>query len=247
MYFQTPRTIMIKCIAIDNELLALKQIESYIDKSPFLEKLAIYTSPEKAIDVLQEKQVDLMFIDIDMPDLNGIDFVKLLDNPPMVIFTSVNSQHAIDGFRLNAIDYLLKPLNYSEFLKSAHKAKARFKIHQPITSPDKTENNFLFIKSNYKTIKIDLNHIKYIESISEYMKIHLDNSTEVMSLCSLKSIEDKLPDYKFMRIHRSYIVNLTKISVIDRNRIIFDDKIYISVSEKYKSKFQNWVNENILV
>jgi len=236
---------MIKCIAIDNEPLALKQIESYIDKASFLEKLAIYASPEKAMDVLKENQVDLMFVDI--ADLNGIDFVKLLDNPPMVIFTSAHSQYAIEGFRLNAIDYLLKPFNYSEFFESAHKAKTRLKNHQLITTLVKTENNFLFIKSKYKTIKIDLNNIKYIESINEYMKIHLDNSTQVMSLCSLKSIEDKLPDYKFMRIHRSYIVNLTKISVIERNRIIFDDKIYISVSEKYKCKFQSWVNENTLV
>ena len=237
---------MIRCIAIDDEPLALKQIEAYIDKTPFLEKVAVCDSALQAMEVLRDQPVDLMFVDINMPDLSGMDFVKTLDNPPRVIFTTAYSQYAVEGFRVDALDYLLKPISYPDFLKSANKAKSWFETHQRNAVKVNNDDEFLFIKSEYKIVRINFNDIKYIESMSEYVKIHLVSSKPIMSLLSMKSLEEQLPSEKFMRVHRSYIVNLTKISVIVRNRIIFDGNVYIPVSDQYKSKFQNYIDKNFL-
>lgn len=237
---------MIRCIAIDDEPLALRQIEAYIDKTPFLEKVAVCDSALLAINVLKDQPVDLMFVDINMPDLSGMDFVKTLDNPPRVIFTTAYSQYAVEGFRVDALDYLLKPISYPDFLKSANKAKSWFESNQRTSLKVENNNEFLFIKSEYKIVRINFNDIKYIESMSEYVKIHLVNSKPIMSLLSMKSLEEQLPSEIFMRVHRSYIVNLTKISVIERNRIIFDGNVYIPVSDQYKSKFQDYIDKNFL-
>jgi len=237
---------MIKCIAIDDEPLALKQIAGYIRKTPFLELKEQFDSAMQAITFLQENDVDLMFVDINMPDLNGMDFVKSLENPPKVIFTTAYSEYAIDGFRVDAVDYLLKPIGYSDFLKAANKAKSWFDLHSEQSEQIKSRDNFLFIKSEYKIIRINLNDIKYIEGMREYIRIHLVNEKPVMSLLSMKSIEQKLPENQFMRVHRSYIVNLEKITTVERHRIVFDNNVYIPVSEQYKSKFQNFIDDNFL-
>lgn len=238
---------MIKCIAIDDEPLALKQIASYIVKTPFLEKVALCESALQAIEVLQKNQVDLMFVDINMPDLSGMDFVKLLDNPPKVIFTTAYSEYAIEGFKVDALDYLLKPISYPSFLKSVNKAKSWLEAHNADLVQVNHNDGFLFIKSEYRIVRINFNDIKYVEAMSEYVKIHLIDSKPVMSLLSMKSLEEQLPPEQFMRIHRSYIVNLSKISVIERNRIVFEGSVYIPVSEQYKIKFQNWVDKNFLL
>lgn len=238
---------MIRCIAIDDEPLALKQIEAYIDKTPFLEKIALCDSALQAIEVLQNNQVDLMFVDINMPDLSGMDFVKTLEDPPKVIFTTAYSQYAVEGFKVDALDYLLKPIGYPDFLKSANKAKAWFESHQSASVSVNGEEQFLFIKSEYRIVRINFNDIKYVEAMSEYVKIHLANSKPVMSLLSMKSLEAQLPTDKFMRVHRSFIVNLSKISIIERNRIVFEGSVYIPVSEQYKNKFQQWLDKNFLL
>ena len=188
-----------------------------------------------------------MFVDINMPNLSGIDFVKSLNNPPKVIFTTAYSEYAVEGFRVDAIDYLLKPIGYSDFLRAADKAKERIK---PKVTPDtKIESNdkFLFIKSEYKVLRINLSDIKYIESKSEYLRIHIENQQPVMTLMSMKKMEQFLPDNSFMRVHRSFMVNLNKITTVERNRIVFDKDVYIPVSEQYKSKFQKYLNDNFLI
>jgi two-component system LytT family response regulator len=238
---------MIKCLAIDDEPLALRQIAGYIKKTPFLELAAQCESASKAIEVLEHTPVDLMFVDINMPDLNGMDFVKALDKPPKVVFVTAYSEYALEGFRVNAIDYLLKPVSYPDFLKSANKAKSWFDSSQQKPDEVNSDKDFLFIKSEYKIIRINFNDIKYVEGMSEYIRIHLTGSKPVMTLLSMKFIEEQLPQDRFMRVHRSYIVNLEKISVIERSRIVFDGNVYIPVSDQYKAKFQSYIDKNYLI
>lgn len=237
---------MIRCIAIDDEPLALRQIVGYIEKTPFLELLGKYESPLQSFEILESLRVDLMFVDINMPDLSGMDFVKALENPPKIVFVTAYSEFALDGFRVDAIDYLLKPVSYSAFLKSSNKIKSWFDTQNQKPVVVKSNHDFLFIKSEYKILRINFDDIKYIEGMSEYIKIHLLHSKPVMSLLSMKSIEVQLPSDRFMRVHRSYIVNLSKISVIERSRIIFDGNIYIPVSEQYKGVFQGYIDKNFL-
>lgn len=238
---------MISCIAIDDEPLAIKQIASYIDKTPFLSLMATFESALLAINYLQDNDVDLMFVDINMPDLSGMDFVKSINNPPGVIFTTAYSEYAIEGFKVDAIDYLLKPISYTDFLKAAERAKER--ISPKIAENTQVESNekFLFIKSEYKILRINLSDIKYVEGMREYLRIHIENQQPVMTLMSMKKMEAFLPEESFMRVHRSFIVNLNKITTIERNRIIFDKNVYIPISEQYKSKFQNFLDNNFLV
>ena len=237
---------MIKCIAIDDEPLALKQIESYVNKTPGFELLQGFESAMQAFSFLEKNEVDLMYVDINMPDLNGMDFVKSLTNAPKVIFTTAYSEYAIEGFKVDAVDYLLKPIGYADFVKACKKAKERLQPKE--VEPAKVESNeeFLFIKSEHKILRINLSEIKYIESMREYVRIFIDGQKPVMTLMSMKKMEDHLPVSKFMRVHRSFIVNLSKIVHVERHRIVFDSKTYIPVSDQYKEKFQNFLDENFL-
>jgi two-component system LytT family response regulator len=236
---------MIKCIAIDDEPLALKQIADYITKTPFLELSEQFESALQAITFLQENEIDLMFVDINMPDLSGMDFVKSLDNPPKVIFTTAYSEYAIEGFKVNAIDYLLKPISYSDFLKSANKTKSWFKLHNEQPEQIKSKDNFLFIKTEHKIVRIKIDDIEYIESMREYVRIHLINEKPVMTLVRLKNIGQSLPNDIFMRVHRSYIVNLNHIKTIERNRIVYDNNVRVPVSEQYSENFSNFVKDKL--
>jgi DNA-binding LytR/AlgR family response regulator len=237
----------IKCIAIDDEPLALKQINSYIEKTPFLEVVALCHNAFDAMKFLANNEVDLMFVDINMPDLNGMDFVKSLTQKPQIIFTTAYSQYAIEGFQVDALDYILKPISYSSFLKSANKANTWFELnHKQIESVQTTQDS-LFVKSEYKMVRIFLSEIKYIESSNEYIQIHLVNDEPVTTLIRLKVMEEQLPKDKFMRVHRSFIVNLDRIKVIERNRIVFDHNVYIPVGEQYKESFQAFVDRTFIV
>lgn len=238
---------MIRCIAIDDEPLALTQMAGYIEKTPFLELAGQFESALQAISFLQENQVELMFVDINMPDLNGMEFVKSLNNPPGVIFTTAYSEYALEGFRVDAIDYLLKPISYGDFLKAAEKALDRIgKKEKPVSQLERDEN-YLFVKSEYKILRINLSDIKYIEGMREYVRIHIENQRPVMALMSMKKMEAFLPAQKFMRVHRSYIVNLEKVNSIERMRILFEPDIRIPVSEQYKEAFQDYLDKNFLV
>lgn len=237
----------IKCLTIDDEPFALKQISSYIDKTPFLESVALCQNAFEAMDYLKNNDIDLMFVDINMPDINGIDFVKSLIQKPQIIFTTAYSEFAIEGFKVDAIDYILKPISYNVFLKSANKAKNWFDLNQKETEIVQTTQDCLFVKSEYKLIRILLSEIKYIESANEYIQIHLINDQPVTTLIRLKAMEEQLPKDKFMRVHRSFIVNLDRVKVVERNRIIFDQKVYIPIGEQYKDNFQAFVDKTFLV
>jgi len=236
----------IKCLAIDDEPLALKQLSSYIENTPFLENVALCQSAFEAMEYLSRNEVELMFVDINMPDINGMDFVKSLTNRPQVIFTTAYSEYAMEGFQVDAIDYILKPISYSVFLKSVTKAKTWFELNQKQPETIQASQECLFVKSEYKLIKILLQDIKYIESANEYIQIHLDNDPPVTTLIRLKSMEEQLPKDKFMRVHRSFIINLDKVKVIDRNRIVFDQKVFIPIGEQYKDNFQAFIDKTYL-
>jgi len=233
----------IKCIAIDDEPLALQQIAGYIQKIPYLELVGQCSGAFQALEILENYQVDLMFVDINMPDLNGLELVKSLTQKPLLIFTTAYSEYAIEGFKVDALDYLLKPFSFAEFSKAAGKAKNQFELIQNTQEKLDGNNDFLFIKSEYKLVRINLNDILYIEGMKEYVRIHLSGQKPVMTLLSMKSLEQKLPDSKFMRVHRSYIVNMDKITTVERFRIVFDNKVFIPVSENYKEKFQAFLDD----
>jgi len=232
---------MISCIAIEDEPLALKQLEGYIAKTPFLELKGCFQNAFEAVEIINNEKIDVLFLDINMPDINGIDFLKSLTAKPHVIFTTAYEEFALEGFKLDAIDYLLKPFSYSDFLKACLKA-------QKWLEPQKTESNddssFLFVKSEYRLIKIAVDDITYIEGMKEYIRIFLRNAKPIMTLMSMKKMEERLPSDTFMRIHKSYIVNLNDIKIVDKMRIIFDDNSYIPVSEQYKENFQNYLKKH---
>lgn len=238
---------MIRCIAIDDEPLALKQIAAYIEKTPDLILVGEFESAMGAISFMKDNEVDLMFVDINMPDLSGMDFVKSLIKPPGVIFTTAYSEYAIEGFRVDAIDYLLKPISYADFLKASERAGERLLTTTGKASKVESNNDFLFIKSEYKILRIRLADINYIESMREYLRIHFVSERPIMTLMSMKKMEEHLPDTSFMRVHRSYIVNLNRISTIERNRIIFGKDTYIPVSDQYKDRFNEYLNNNFLL
>jgi DNA-binding LytR/AlgR family response regulator len=237
----------IKCLAIDDEPLALKQIGLYIKKTPMLELVALFNNAFDAMDSLNAGEVNLIFVDIAMPDLNGLDFVRSLNRKPYIIFTTAYSEYAIEGFRVDAVDYLLKPIGYNDFLKAVNKVRSLMDLNEARPEKIKTSGEHLFVKSEYKLMRINLEDIKYIESMHEYIRIHLVNDKPVMTLVSLKSIEDQLPGDRFMRVHRSFIVNLARVRVIERNRIVFDNNVYIPVSENYRVKFQEFIDKNFLI
>ncbi len=237
----------IKCLAIDDEPFALQQISSYIEKTPFLEAVALCHTAFEAMDFIANNEIDLMFVDINMPDINGMDFVKSLVNKPQIIFTTAYSEYAIEGFKVDALDYILKPISYAVFLKAATKAKTWFELNQRQPETVQTTQDCLFVKSEYKLVKILLSEIKYIESANEYIQIHLVSDKPITTLIRLKVIEEQLPKDKFMRVHRSFIVNLERVKVIERNRIIFDQKIYIPIGDQYKDSFQAFVDKTFLV
>ena len=237
----------IKCIAIDDEPLALKQISTYIAKTPFLETVALCQSAFDAMAYLDDNDVDLMFVDINMPDLNGMDFVKSLLPKPQIIFTTAYSEYAIEGFQVDALDYILKPISYAVFLKSANKAKTWFELNLKQAESVQATQDSLFVKSEYRVVRIFLSEIKYIESSNEYIQIHLIGGDSVTTLIRLKVMEEQLPNDKFMRVHRSFIVNLDQVKVIERNRIVFDHTVYIPVGEQYKESFQAFVDKTFMM
>lgn len=228
----------LKCAIVDDEPLALGLLESYVEKTPFLELTGKYSSAVQAMKELPEKQTDLLFLDIQMPELNGLEFSKMVDSRTRIIFTTAFEQYALDGYKVNALDYLLKPISYTDFLQAANKAVRWFELlnqpHDEITS--------IFVKSDYKLVQIELDNILYVEGLKDYVKIYEEgNQRPILSLMSMKAMEELLPASRFMRVHRSYIVQKSKIRIIDRGRIIFG-KTSIPVSESYKAAIQEYLD-----
>ena len=231
---------MINTIAIDDEPLALQLVTGYIEKTPGLNLLGEFDNPLDAMDFIARENVDLIFIDIQMPDLSGLEFTRSMEKGPKVIFTTAYEKYALDGFKLDVVDYLLKPFSYEEFLKAVQKVQKLIKLEKGVPDQVDANNEFLFLKSDYKIKRINFNDILYIEGLKDYVKVYTQSSPKpVMSLTTMKLLESKLPEAKFMRVHSSFIVNLEKIDTIERSRIVFG-KTYIPVSDQYKEKFQEF-------
>ena len=232
-----------KCAIVDDEPLALDLLESYVRKTPFLVLTGKYSSAVQAMKELADNPTDLIFLDIQMPELNGLEFSKMLPADTRIVFTTAFDQYAIDGYKVNALDYLLKPISYPDFLQAANKALRHYELLHRQPSADKEEIDSIFVKSEYKLVQIELRKILYVEGLKDYIKIYEeDNPKPVLSLMSMKAMEDLLPAAQFMRVHRSYIVRKDKIRVIDRGRIIFG-KTYIPISDSYKQAFQEYLDK----
>ena len=232
---------MIRCLAIDDEPLALQQLVAYIGKVPFLELAAQCQSALEARKFLENDTVDAIFCDINMPDLNGMDFVKSLAVPPLVVFTTAYSEYAVEGFRVNAVDYLLKPFGLQDFQRAANRLKERMSESAAADS-----DNTLFLKTDYRIVKVSIPDIRYIEAMSEYLKVWIEGEAKpIVTLLSMKKMEERLPDY-FMRIHRSYIINLNKIQEVNKNRVIMDADTYLPVGDLYKDTFQAYLDTKFL-
>jgi two-component system response regulator LytT len=237
---------MIQTIAIDDEPLALQLVTGYIKQTPFLQFIGGFDNPMSALEFYESHPVELVFLDIQMPDLLGTDFVRKLQPGPKIVFATAFEKFALEGFKLDAVDYLLKPFGYEEFLVAAQKARNLIELERMKVAKIETNEKFLFLKSEYKIIRINFDDILYIEGLKDYVKVFLKNEARpILSINSLKTLEAKLPASRFMRVHRSFIVNLERVETIERFRIVFG-KVYIPVSEQYKDKFQQFLDENFL-
>lgn len=243
---------MLKCIAIDDEPLALRQISAYIAKIPYLELAATFNNAIEAQQRLASERVDLIFVDINMPDLNGVDFVRALTDRPMVVFTTAYSEYAIDGFKLDAVDYLLKPFSFADFSRAAAKANSLYELRQgrlpaqPDSDSEATpkDREYISVKADYMVSLVRIADIVYIESEGEYVRMHLCDGSTITTLFRLKNMEAALPSEQFMRVHRSYIVNLRAIRSYVRGRIFLSDTEYVPIGENYKEAFQNYIDRH---
>lgn len=233
----------ISCIIVDDEPAALNQLVRYAEKTPFLDLLGAFNNPLEALAFINEnKTPDLVLLDIQMPDLTGMELSKVLPPDTAIIFTTAFNEYAIDGYKVNALDYLLKPIDYTEFLVAVSKAKSK----KETTLIDEGKNDYVFLKSEYHQLKVVFSDILYIEGMKDYVKVYLESVPKpILSLISLKRLEEVLPSDKFMRIHRSYIIGLDKIEQIERGQVIIQD-VRITISEQYRPVFTSFMNSKSL-
>ena len=239
---------MIRVLAIDDEPLALRQLATYIKKVEFLELAGECQSAPEAKEIMDREPIDALFIDINMPDVNGMDFVKSLDVPPLVVFTTAYSDYAVDGYKVNAVDYLLKPFSMADFRRAAAKVKEQYDLrhNEPIVSQVDSDDS-IFFKTEHRIVRIKIDDIRFIEGMSEYLKIHTDGwQKPVIVLLSMKKLEDRLPKSKFMRVHRSFIINLSKIQEVIKNRVIMDEDTNIPVGDLYKDAFNSYIDSKFM-
>lgn len=248
---------MIKTLVIDDEPLALQQLAAYVRKIPFLDLVAECQSAIEARDIINNERIDAIFVDINMPDMNGMDFVRSLAAPPLVVFTTAYSEYAVDGFKVDAVDYLLKPFGLDDFKRAAMRVKHRFELENP-TAAEPTDNNAavnaapsvsdanpaasdaiptdddsIFLKTEHRVVRVNIADIRYIEGMSEYLKVHINGQRPIVMLFSMKKMEERLPSH-FLRIHRSYIVNMRHVQEVTKNRIVMDKDTYLPIGDMYK-------------
>ncbi|MGB5817952.1 MAG: LytTR family DNA-binding domain-containing protein [Saonia sp.] len=238
------------CVIIDDEPLALGIIQSYCEELGGLQIVGTFTNPLEAMEILQDEQIDLVFLDIEMPQISGIEFVKSMERKPLFIFTTAYPQYAIEGFELNAVDYLVKPIPFARFVKSINRTKEIYELRTKLNAVKGNvtsaggntvaEHQFIFVKSDYDNVKIKLQDIKYIQGLKDYLKIHTHEGRPILTLMNFREIEIKLPQNNFLRVHRSFIVNINCIDAVQRTKIVID-KIRIPIGESYKDEFMRRV------
>jgi two-component system response regulator LytT len=244
--------MILNCIAVDDEPLALGLVCKFIEQTPFFNLVGRYSGAVAALKAIHSQKVDLIYLDIQMPDLNGIELARVIGKgleTPRIIFTTAFEQFGVEGYKVDALDYLLKPFNYEEFLRTATKAHSYYElINRPIQAPVVVEsgyadNEYLFLKVEYQLVRIALDDILYIEGLKDYIKVQLKNPERaVLSLTSLKALDEKLSSRRFMRVHRSYIVALDKISSMTKNSLQIGKK-NIVVGNQYKDAFNKFVGK----
>ncbi|MDO4496875.1 MAG: LytTR family DNA-binding domain-containing protein [Bacteroidales bacterium] len=251
---------MIRVLAIDDEPLALMQLRKMIEMTPYFELVAACTNAFEAVQVLQHEQIDALFTDINMPDLSGIDFVRTLSSSqPIVVFTTAYSQYAIEGYKVNAIDYLLKPFGLPEFQQAAAKVKQQYELKQgaqeKVIMPEESrqevideriEGDILFLKVDYRIVRISIESIRYVESQSEYLRLYMSDGLSHMVLMSITRMAELLPSDRFVRIHRSFIVNMSHVQEIARQRIKMDAETYLPIGDHYKEAVTAFVNHRLV-
>jgi two-component system response regulator LytT len=240
--------MILNCIAVDDEPLALGLVCSFIEQTPFLKLTGRFSSGIKALEIIHEEQVDLIFLDIQMPDLTGIQVARLLEKQPgmpgpRVIFTTAFNNFAIEGYKVDALDYLLKPFDYEEFLKAANKARTYAELVKPLTPVSAGEpEEYVFLKVEYQLVRVAIKDIIYIEGLKDYVKVYLENSSKpILTLTSLKALEQKLPQKAFMRVHRSYIVALDKVNAVTKNSLHIGE-LNITIGDQYKEAFSAYLS-----
>lgn len=228
------------CAIIDDEPLAAELLASYARRIPELNLVGVYESAVTAMGELRIKPVDILFLDIQMPELNGLELARLLPSKTKVIFTTAFDRYAVDGYKVKAAGYLLKPISYDDFVMAVNSVADSLRT---ITRQESMmKNRFVYVKSEYKLVRVDFDDILYVEGVKDYVKFYFSgNRKPMMTLMNMKTVEDSLPHYQFMRVHRSFIVNMDKINMIDRGRIVIGD-VFIPVSESYKELVQKYVD-----
>ena len=233
----------LNCAIIDDEPLALEMMSDYVQKTPFLTLTGAYTSAVQAIKTIRENPVDLLFLDIQMPELSGLEFAKVLPKRTKVVFTTAFPQYAVEGYEVEAFAYILKPISYEAFLKVAKRAYDWFS--QSEKAKNYAKDRFIFVKSDYKLVRIDLDDILFIEGLKDYVRIYTENGDKIMSLMNMKTLEDFLPKPEFLRSHRSYIVHMNKVKCLDRFRMNIGEN-YIPVSESYKDVIMAYLDNHTI-
>ena len=233
----------ITCAVIDDEPLAAGLLKSYAERTPFLELKGTYGSAIEAMKELRDNPVQLLFLDIQMPEFSGIEFAKILPQGTKIVFTTAFQQYAVEGYKVSALDYLMKPISYDDFLRAANKALEWFAVAQKQDTYAK--DRFMFVKSDYKLVRVALDDILYIEGLKDYVRLFLADGQKIMSLMNMKKLEDYLPRPEFLRTHRSYIVHMSRAQQIDRFRIVFGDQ-YIPVSDSYKDDVLQYLDQHTL-
>ncbi len=233
------------CAIIDDEPLAAELLASYAKKIPFLELVGTYNSAIDAMKLIRKNPVDLLFLDIQMPELSGLEFATILSPKTMIVFTTAFDRYAVDSYKVNTVDYLLKPISYDAFLQAANKALQKYETRNTQDN-NATKDRFFFVKSEYKQVRIDIDDIVYIEGVKDYVKIWLNNpARSVSTLMNMKALENFLPQPQFLRVHRSYIVNTKMIQAIDRQRIIIGD-IAIPIADSSKDAIAEYISKHTI-
>ena len=238
---------MIRVLAIDDEPLALRQLAAYLEKVPFFELVDSCQSALDAMNILNQQEIDALFIDINMPDLNGLDFVKSLSQPPMIVFTTAYQEYALEGYKVDAIDYLLKPFGMGDILRAADKVKRQYDLLHTASLSSIDEDDALFLKTEYKVVRILIRDIIYVEGMAEYLRIHLAHQEKpLVVLLSMKKMEERLASHDFMRIHKSFIISLHHIAEINKSRVVLDNENEIPIGDSYRDKLTDYVNQKFL-
>ena len=232
----------IRCLAIDDEPLALDKLKKYIERIPYLELVASCACASDAMQVMAENTVDAIFLDINMPDINGVDFVKGLADPPMIVFITAYSEHAVESYKLRAVDYLLKPYSFVDFQRAAELIQSRFLARQN-DNVSRQDDDFIFLKVDYRYVRVKFSDIVYIEGMNEYLKVHTVSGDHLLVHTTFKQLNGYLPEY-FLQVHRSYVVNVKRIIEVERSVILLEGNKHISVSDSNKEAFMSYINQH---